>query len=273
MVHRVRAGPCMMSAVDHSGGARAGAEEHPEPDTVSLQPARARSFAADAFARLAIELHDARGTDQTVEAVAQFAVRAANCAYAGVVLAVRSGRAQIAAVTDPLIETMYRLQIDTGAGPMLAALSGAATISVPDVTLEARWPIRHQVAGLDVCSELHVPMRAGHKTVGVLSLFNHVPHAFTTDDEAIAHILARHASVAISSARNKESLVQAVAARELVGQAMGILMERFDLDADRAFAILKRYSQDNNRKLRDVAQELIDTRRLPGNLHQPDGVE
>jgi AmiR/NasT family two-component response regulator len=44
---------------------------------------------------------------------------------------------------------------------------------------------------------------------------------------------------------------------------MGILIERFDLDGDRAFTILKRDSQDNNRKLRDVAQELIDTHKLP----------
>ena len=58
-------------------------------------------------------------------------------------------------------------------------------------------------------------------------------------------------------------MAQAVDARRLVGQAMGILMERYDLDSDRAFEVLKRYSQDNNRKLRDVALELIDTRKLP----------
>jgi AmiR/NasT family two-component response regulator len=45
---------------------------------------------------------------------------------------------------------------------------------------------------------------------------------------------------------------------------MGILMERYGVDGDRAFTILKRYSQDTNNKLRDVAQELIDTRKLPG---------
>jgi AmiR/NasT family two-component response regulator len=60
-----------------------------------------------------------------------------------------------------------------------------------------------------------------------------------------------------------ENLAAAVDARKLVGQAMGILMERFDLDGDRAFAILKRYSQDTNTKLRDVAQTLIDSRKLP----------
>ena len=100
--------------------------------------------------------------------------------------------------------------------------------------------------------------------IGVLSLFNTQPNAFSADDEAIAHILARHASVAVASARDDETMAAAVDARKLVGQAMGILMERFDLDETRAFEILKRYSQQHNTKLRDVAQELIDTRKLRG---------
>jgi AmiR/NasT family two-component response regulator len=58
-------------------------------------------------------------------------------------------------------------------------------------------------------------------------------------------------------------MAQAVDARKLVGQAMGILMERFDMNGDQAFAVLRRYSQDTNTKLRDVAQTLIDTRSLP----------
>jgi AmiR/NasT family two-component response regulator len=65
-------------------------------------------------------------------------------------------------------------------------------------------------------------------------------------------------------------MAQAVDARKLIGQAMGMLMERFDMDADRAFAVLRRYSQDHNRKLRDVALELIETRQLP---HYPQGGE
>ena len=70
----------------------------------------------------------------------------------------------------------------------------------------------------------------------------------------VSHILAR---------RDKD-MAEAVDARKLVGQAMGNLMERFDLDADRAFTVLRRYSQDSNVKLRDVAQQLIDTCKLPG---------
>ena len=58
-------------------------------------------------------------------------------------------------------------------------------------------------------------------------------------------------------------MAAAVDARKLVGEAMGILMERYDVNGDQAFAILRRYSQDTNTKLRDVAQQLIDTRKLP----------
>ena len=83
------------------------------------------------------------------------------------------------------------------------------------------------------------------------------------DDEAIARILARHVSVALLTARHEESLALAVDARKLVGQAMGILMERHNIDSDAAFAVLRRYSQDTNIKLRDVAQQVIETRKLP----------
>jgi GAF domain-containing protein len=143
-------------------------------------------------------------------------------------------------------------------------MRGEATLLVRDTATERRWPEwAAKVLSLGVRSVLDVPLSTAAGTVGILGLYNVEPDAFSADDEAIAHILARHASVAVATARNEESMAQAVDARKLVGQAMGILMERHGLDGDRAFAILKRYSQDTNTKLRDVAQELIDTRRLP----------
>jgi GAF domain-containing protein len=222
-----------------------------------------RAFDADAFAQLAVELHDAPGVEETLEAVVQFALQAENCAHAGVALTVRGGRVEIGAVTDPTVETMYRAQILAGEGPALAALAGA-TISVPQVAADDRWPY-WRVAALEagIGSELHLPLSVGNRPTGVLSLYKTEPNAFTIDDEAIAHILARHASIAVATARHEVSMAQAVDARKLVGLAMGILMERFDIDGDQAFAVLRRYSQDTNTKLRDVAQQLIQTRKLP----------
>jgi GAF domain-containing protein len=157
---------------------------------------------ADAFARLAVELHDADGFADAIEAVVQFALQAENCTYAGVALATTGGRAEIGAVTDPVVETIYTAQLDAGAGPMLAALESGTTVYVADVTKETRWPHwQSDVTAAKIRSVLHVPMTAGDQVIGVLSFYTLHPDAFTADDEAIAHILARHASVAVATAR------------------------------------------------------------------------
>jgi GAF domain-containing protein len=222
---------------------------------------------ADTFARLAIELHDAPGVEETVDAVVQFALQALNCTYAGVALYTRGSRAEVVAVTDPVVADVYELQISTDNGPLITALRERAPVLIRDTGADDRWPEwAAKVAALGVRSVLDVPLvtsDGARQTVGVLGLYSPDPDAFSADDEAIAHILARHASVAVAYARHEETMAQAVDARKLVGQAMGILMERFDVDGDRAFAILKRYSQDTNTKLRAVAQQLIDTRKLP----------
>jgi GAF domain-containing protein len=222
---------------------------------------------AATYAEWAIALHDSPTVGETVDAVVRFALKALGCSYAGVAMVTRGRRPEVAAVTDPVVEEIYQLQIAAGHGPLVTVLTEQGTVLIRDTLTDTRWPQwAAKVAGLGVRSVLDVPLatRRDSRTVGVLGLYNDRADAFSADDEAVAHILARHASVALATARHEENMAQAVDARKLVGQAMGILMERFDLDADRAFAVLRRYSQDNNKKLRDVALELIQTRRLPG---------
>lgn len=211
------------------------------PDVTEIDPRR--GF-VEIFAELAVELHDAPSVADTAETVVEFALQALSCQHAGLALAVHGGRLEIGAVTSPVVEALYQLQIDTGKGPALAALDGGShNISVPDITVEDRWPAWAEHArAAGICSVLHAPMTATANTIGVLPLFSNDPHAFDNDDEAIAHLLAQHATVAIANARQDETMRQAVDARRLVGQAVGILMERFAVDEDRAFAILRRYS-------------------------------
>ncbi|WP_329484934.1 GAF and ANTAR domain-containing protein [Kribbella sp. NBC_01484] len=212
-------------------------------------------------------MHEADGIDETVDAVVQFALQALNCSYAGVALYTRGGQPEVPAVTDPVVAEIYQFQMKGEDGPLFATMRDRATVLVRDTTTDTRWPDwAAKVTALGVRSVLDVPLALGDAaspTVGVLGLYSPQPDAFDTDDEAIAHILARHATVALATARHEQTMSAAVDARKLVGQAMGILMERYAVDGDRAFAILKRYSQDTNTKLRDVAQQLIDTRKLP----------
>jgi GAF domain-containing protein len=218
---------------------------------------------ADMFARLALDLHGTDGIEETVQAVVDFALQALHCSHAGVALAVR-GRPEVPAVTDPVVGEIYEWQMAGGQGPLVECMRAHTTVLVRDTAGDDRWPDwSSKVLSLGVRSVLDVPLTTADGAVGVLGLYSVSPDAFGTDDEAIAHILARHASVAVATARKEATLAQAVDARKLVGQAMGILMERYGVDGDRAFAILRRYSQDTNTKLRDVAQQLIDTRKLP----------
>jgi GAF domain-containing protein len=218
---------------------------------------------AERFAQLAVDLHDSDGIEETVQAVVDFALQALDCSHAGVAL-MTGGRLEIPATTDPVVAEIYALQIGGGDGPLTVSLREHAIVLVSDISTDDRWPDwAAKVLELGVHSVLDVPLTTSAGTVGVLGLYSTEPDAFGPDEEAIAHILARHASVAVASARQEDSLAQAIDARKLVGQAMGILMERYDLDDDRAFAVLRRYSQTTNTKLRDVAQQLIETRKLP----------
>jgi GAF domain-containing protein len=220
---------------------------------------------AEEFGRLAVELHDTGGVEETVEAVVQFALQAVWCDYAAVVLIIGKQKPEIMALTDPKLARLYREQIATGAGPLITVIEQGQTLLIPDVLTETRWSQAWvgQALAAGIRSAVHLALKGRTRPAAVLSLYSARPDAFSADDVAVAHILARHAAVAIATSRRDAHMATAVDARKLVGEAMGILMERYDLDGDRAFEVLKRYSQASNRKLRDVAQELIDTRKLP----------
>ncbi|MFB6720537.1 GAF and ANTAR domain-containing protein [Kribbella sp. NPDC056345] len=219
---------------------------------------------AEAFGRLATELQAADGIELTIESVVQFALHAVRCRYASVVLIGPGRRPQVMAMTDPRLTKLDEAVILADDGPLLTVIRENVAVLIPDIASDHRWPGAWSGALVaeGIRSAIHLPLQVGGRARAVLSLYSDVPNGFGPDELAVAHILADHATVAIAGARREVDLSHAADARNLVGQAMGILMERYNLDQERAFAVLKRYSQDNNRKLHDVAQELIDTRIL-----------
>ncbi|MCW2770859.1 MAG: hypothetical protein JWR27_2292 [Aeromicrobium sp.] len=91
-------------------------------------------------------------------------------------------------------------------------------------------------------------------TLGALNLYSTQVEAFDSDDEAAALALAAHVAVALTAAKEFESLVSAIASRTVIGQAEGMLMERYK---HQAFAVLARESQASNRRLRTIAEEIV----------------
>ncbi|MCW2755974.1 MAG: hypothetical protein JWQ32_3385 [Marmoricola sp.] len=216
------------------------------------------------FAELAASLHDQPTIEHTIEKLLSFAVNATSAEHAGVILVHGSKTIETAAATDPLVAELDKIQMEIGEGPHLAVLSDPPVVVVNDICREQRWPTwAATVAEAGVRSLVGVRLHTPGTTVGTMNLYAEQPQAFDADDIAVAQILARHAAVALASALNAKNLWQAVDARKRIGQAQGILMERFDLNDSQAFAVLLRYSQDNNIKLRVVAETLIETRELP----------
>jgi AmiR/NasT family two-component response regulator len=100
-------------------------------------------------------------------------------------------------------------------------------------------------------------------SLGALNLYAPRPRGFDAEARGEGLAFAAQAAVALRSAQTEQHLRAAMATRNLIGQAQGILMERFKLTAEQAFAVLSRISQQSNVKLRDVAQRLIDTGETP----------
>lgn len=219
---------------------------------------------ADGFSDIAVGFFGARTVVETIDRVTSAAVKAVGAEAASVAF-FHHGRIEATASTEPRTEELDRITIDVGQGPALEARGGHAQVVVRDTHAEERWPDWAEgMAAAGVRSVLCVGISTAQSDLGVLSLYDPAPGRFGVDEAAVASILARHAAVALGSARRAENLWVAIDARKLIGQAQGILMERFGLSADDAFGVLMRYSHDKNVKLRDVADHLVAERQLPG---------
>lgn len=221
-------------------------------------------MAAD-FAAMALEMHQDPGVEQTLDHVVDFARRSVGCDHVGVMLLHGGKRLEMAATTDPIVEKADAFQVDLGQGPCLESMDDHEVLLVVDTATETRWPDWcARVSGLGLRSVLSARLFTTRATIGSLNLYDTRPGHFDAVDATVAGIFARHASVALAAACSESTLRQAMDARHLIGQAQGILMERFKLSGDQAFCVLRRYSQDRNVKLRVVAEELVAHRTLPG---------
>lgn len=183
------------------------------------------------------------------------------------VLLVDEGRYRSMAPTAELATTLDSIQLDLQEGPCLSAAVEDTVIISSDLTSEQRWPrfaARAAQTGVQSMMSFHlytypakVPGGAGGR--GALNLFSHNRYEFTVEEQAVGAMLATHAATALIAADRQTQFESALASRDLIGQAKGILMERFNIDAVRAFGLMTEYSQNANTPVRVVAQLIVDT--------------
>ncbi len=180
---------------------------------------------------------------------------------AGVLLVGKNRTFETLAPTNDLMFKLDELQMRYGEGPCVEAALDEIVVRTDDFRNEPRFPnYAPEVVKLGVLSALSFKLYTADRTAGALNLFGFEPKLWDSEAESIGMILAAHAAAAILASREGEQLQSALSTRDRIGQAKGIIMERFKIDDVRAFAMLRQLSQDANTKLLDVAQRVIDTR-------------
>jgi GAF domain-containing protein len=224
----------------------------------------------DNLSETARVLFGAGSVSETLAELVELAVATIEgCDFAGIFL-VENKVVTSPIHTDPLVDEVDDLQSDLGEGPCLDAIGGRAIVYAEDLAEDGRWPrFGRQATAAGVRSVLALPL-PNNGGFGALNLYARFPGAFGAVDRAKAVILASLAGLALATARSHEdeerraeNLNAALATREVIGQAQGILMERERVSSAQAFDVLRRASQHLNRKLRDVAQDLVDTGERP----------
>jgi GAF domain-containing protein len=169
--------------------------------------------------------------------------------------------------SDALALKVDEFQYEGGTGPCLEALNAGQCVLVEDMQLETRWnnyPAHAAAAG--VASSLSLPLKVDGSSIGALNLYSRTPHAFDERLRQNFTVFAAQAAAALAMVLRQahqdeisSQLEQALSSRTIIDQAIGILMAEQRSSAEDAFALLRSHSQNSNRKIRDLAADVIRT--------------
>jgi GAF domain-containing protein len=187
------------------------------------------------------------------------------CSMAGLTLLERGGPTTAAATSDVALR-VDASQYAENSGPCLDAYRRQVFNRIKSTDTDERWPaFCHVAAEAGVHSTLSFPLVVAGDGLGALNLYSDVESGFDDIDERTGAVFAAHAAVALANARSywrneelRRNLEIALETRGVIDQAKGILIAREGITGDIAFDVLKRASQRTNRKVHEIAQEMVD---------------
>jgi GAF domain-containing protein len=214
------------------------------------------------IAEMVQQLHSRPDTDSDTviaELAEHAAVEIPGAEYAGVTVTRNAKNIDTPAATHKWPILLDEIQQRHREGPCLTAAWEEKTIHVADLEADDRFPLYRQDAleRTPIRSVMAFQMFIAGETMGALNVYAEEPHAFGQESRGIGLIFAAHSSVAWISARRDEQFKRALASRDTIGQAKGMIMERYGVDAVQAFEVLRKLSQDSNVPLVQVATELV----------------
>ena len=203
--------------------------------------------------------------DDVLTRVADLAVEAVPPArFAGITMMV-DGRVTTQTFTDPTCPEIDQAQYESGRGPCLEAFRTGSVIVVDSLERDDRWP-EFAVAAIahEVRSTLSLPLLSGESSVGALNFYAAEEGGFGNAEAQVGRLFAAQATVVLVNAQaywgarlRSEHLEQALVGREVIDMAKGIIMNAIGCGPDEAFDALVKQSQQENRKLRDIAADIV----------------
>ncbi|MQW77841.1 GAF domain-containing protein [Nocardioides sp. dk4132] len=184
----------------------------------------------------------------------------------GISIAQRGRRVDTIGATSVAAQRGDELQVELWEGPCLDAAWEHEQVVASDLAREDRWPQwgPRMVADHGIKSMLCTQLFTNDRQLGALNVYSTEHDAFDDEAQEMARVLAVHAAMAVASAQQIDGLRLANDRRTAIGKALGIIMVKYDLQDDLAFAVLQRLSSHENRKLFDIAQDVVAARGLPG---------
>jgi len=218
-----------------------------------------------AFAELGRMLLGDKPLVEVLHRVCLLAVAAIPGADEVSVTLVEEDHTRTAAFSGSLAATLDERQYDVGFGPCLDAAQSGDVVRIDDTAAETLYPGFAAIArrqGITSVLALGLPMPV--RVLGGLNLYRRGAGPLDAEDEALAAAFGSYAAVALANAsllasreRLAVHLQTAMASRAVIDQAKGIIMSLAACDAEEAFRLLAKQSQQKNRKLRDIAAEVV----------------
>jgi GAF domain-containing protein len=215
---------------------------------------------------LASTLADVTETEEAITKIVSVATEAVRTDFGGITLIRDPGeRFETISPTHPAVIEADRLQYVLGEGPCVDSALESRAFFATYLPKDPRWPtwgprVSEELGFFSILScEIH----GRGKRIGALNLYGDPGTEFLEDDFELTKTFAHQASLVMGFVVHEAELLQAMDANILLGQAQGILMQRFNIGSRTASALLHRYASSSETNLQELAEKVVQTRHLP----------
>lgn len=218
------------------------------------------------FGALAIDVAEARSTDEALKALTMHCLELVDGAQSAGITCVSESGFETAAPTDELAERVDALQFEVGNGPCIDAAVEETVFRTDDLRADERWPEFGRRAadelGVQSMMSFRLFFEDDDQLAAALNVYSKETGAFN-DFAQLSGLAATTYGAAIVTSKRRQTkilnLERALASNREIGAGIGVLMARYKVTQEQAFDLLRMASQNTHRKLADIAREVVET--------------